>query len=299
MQHDLAIFAAKRKYPKFVPQEDTGRRIATNWKRKNCRKDVTFTQAYNKKRGPDHGSEQWSRGQDFQRRNQNYNNDGPARNFPTSYQNFSPRPNSAYGNNNSNNGRPYDQRPNQSFSRSDGNRSRNQSFNNQNGNGRNNGNFSRSPSTPKRDFSQNNYRQPRSDQPNNSAFRRSDNRPATGFTPYEHKFPQSSNQTSSNVVRFTPTDDTIIELSDLCPLNYYGVRARTPTNLEIQNSASISSTSPPETLKKIVVWRLSSCWIQEPLAQSSFTELFVKSVSYSTRLLFKKVPKSQRHTRHN
>ena len=40
------------------------------------------------------------------------------------------------------------------------------------------------------------------------------------FAPYEQKFPQNNNQTSSNVVRFTTTDDTINELSDLCPLNY-------------------------------------------------------------------------------
>ena len=51
-------------------------------------KRVTFTQDYNKKRGPDHGPEQWARGRNFQKRNHNCNNDGPARNFPTSYQIF-------------------------------------------------------------------------------------------------------------------------------------------------------------------------------------------------------------------
>ena len=96
-----------------------------------------------------------------------------------------------------------------------------ESFNNQNGNWRNNGNFSRSPSNPRRDFSQNNsYRPPRNEQSNNLAFRRSDNRPTANFTSYEQKFPQNNNQTSSNVVRFTTTDDTINELSDFCPLNY-------------------------------------------------------------------------------
>ena len=49
--------------------------------------------------------------------------------FPTSYQNFSPRPNFAYGNNHPNNGRSNDQRQNHSFSRSDGNWSRNGSLN--------------------------------------------------------------------------------------------------------------------------------------------------------------------------
>ena len=40
------------------------------------------------------------------------------------------------------------------------------------------------------------------------------------FTPYEQKVPQDNHQRSSNVVRFTTTDDTINELSDLCPLHY-------------------------------------------------------------------------------
>ena len=38
--------------------------------------------------------------------------------------------------------------------------------------------------------------------------------------PMNLKFQQNNNQTSSNVVRFTTTDDTIFELSDLYPLNY-------------------------------------------------------------------------------
>ena len=188
---------------------------------RTAEKKVTFTQEYNKERGPDHGSEQWARGQDFQRRNQNFTDDRFRRSSPNSYQNFSPRPNFTYRNNSSNGRRSFDQRPNQSFNRSYGNRSRHESFKNQNGNWRNNGNFSRSPSNPRRDFSQNNsYRPPRNEQPNNFAFRRSDNRSRANFTPYEQNFPQNNNQTSSNVVRFTTTDDTINELSDLCPLNY-------------------------------------------------------------------------------
>ena len=159
---------------------------------RTAEKKVTFTQDYNKKRRPDHGSEQWTRGQDFRRRNRNFTNDSFGRSSLNAYQSFSPRPNFAYRNNNSNDRRSYDQRPNQSFNRSDGNRSRIESFNNQNGNWRNNGNFSRSPSTPRRDFSQNNSYRQTSDQPNNSAFRRSDNRPPTGLTSYEQKFPQNS-----------------------------------------------------------------------------------------------------------
>ena len=136
---------------------------------RTAERKVTFSQDYNKKRGPNHGSEQWTRGQDFQRRIHNYNNDERTRNFPTSYRNFPPRPNFAYENNQPNDRRSYDQRPNQSFNRNDENRSRNESFNNSNGNWHNNGNFSRSPSAQRRDFSQtNSYRQPRSNQPNNS-----------------------------------------------------------------------------------------------------------------------------------
>ena len=150
---------------------------------RTAEKRVTFTQDYNKKRGPNHGSEQWTRGQDFQRRNNNYNNDG-YRSSPNNYQNFSSRPNSAYGTNRPNNGRPFDQCPNQFFNRNDGNRSRNGFFNNQNGNWRDIGNFYRSPSNSRRDFSQNNsYRQPRGDEPNNPASRRPDNRPTTSFAP--------------------------------------------------------------------------------------------------------------------
>ena len=33
---------------------------------RTAEKKVTFTQDNNKKRGPDHGSEQWARGQDSQ-----------------------------------------------------------------------------------------------------------------------------------------------------------------------------------------------------------------------------------------
>ena len=102
---------------------------------------VTFAQDYNRKPGPGHGSEQWARGQDSQRRNQDYTNDGPTRSSPTAYEGFSPRPNFAYGNHNPNNGRSYDQRPNPSFQISDGNWSRNGSFNNQNGNCWSNGVF--------------------------------------------------------------------------------------------------------------------------------------------------------------
>ena len=120
---------------------------------RTAEKKVTFTQDYNKKRGPDHGLQQWTRGQDFQRRNNNHDNNGFRRNSPNNYQNFSPRPNFAYGNNCPDNVKYLEQRQNQLFKRNDGNRFRNGAFNKSNGNWRPNGNFSRSPSTQRRDFS--------------------------------------------------------------------------------------------------------------------------------------------------
>ena len=211
MQHGFAITATQTDIPQVgVVRDEELKRIENE---RTAEKKVTFTQNYNKKRGPDHGSEQWTRGQDFLRRNQNYENDGNRK--------FSPRPSFAYENNLSNNRRSYDQRPNQPFNRHDGNLPRNGSFNNSSENWRNNGKFFPSPLTQRRDFSQkNSNRHPRSDQHNNSAFRRSDNRPTTSFTSYEQKFLQNDNQISSNVVRLTTTDDTINEISDLCPLNY-------------------------------------------------------------------------------
>ena len=94
------------------------KRIGNEW---TAERKVTFTQDYNKKRGPDHGSEQWTQGQDFHRRNQNFTNDRFRRNSPNTYRNFSPRPNFTLGNNSWKDRRSYDQRPNQSFKRSDGN----------------------------------------------------------------------------------------------------------------------------------------------------------------------------------
>ena len=76
------------------------------------------TQDYKKNQEPSHGSKEWKRGQGFQRRNQNYTNDGPMTKSPTAYQNSSPRPNPTYGSNNPNNAILYGQRSNQSFNHS-------------------------------------------------------------------------------------------------------------------------------------------------------------------------------------
>ena len=208
------------------------------------------------------------------------------RNSPTNYQHFSPRPNSAYRNSNSNAGRSNDQRQIIYSIDAIKNKSLNGFLIDPNGSWRNTGFFSRSPSAQRRNFSQKrSYRYARKDQPNSSTFRRPDNRPTSGSTSYEQKFPENKNQNSSNVVRLITTNDSINESSDLWPLNYSGLQTRTLLNLEISDLASISSTLPPETLKKLVVWRLSISCLQELLAQLFSTGPFVKSVSHSTQLL--------------
>ena len=164
---------------------------------RTAEKRVIFTQDYNTKRGPIHGSGQ---------RNNN--------------QNSSYRTNPYFGQDNQNRGRPFDRRSNQFLNRNDDNRSNDGNFNNQSGTWRNNGSFSRSPSGQGRDFSQGNpFRRPQPIQPRNSPFRRPDGNPTTSSSSYEQIFPQINNQTSTNVVRFTTTDDCINELSELCPLN--------------------------------------------------------------------------------
>ena len=164
---------------------------------RTAEKGVTFAQDYNKKREPSHGSGQWN------------NN-----------QNSSHRPNSYYGKENQNRGRLFDRRSDQLPNRNDGNRLNNGSFNSQSGTWRNNGIFSRSPSGQNRDFSQGiSFRRPQLFQSRNSLFRISGGNPAPSSSSYEQNIPQSNNQASTNVVRFTTTDDCINVLSDLCPLN--------------------------------------------------------------------------------
>ena len=87
--------------PKKIREEEL-KRIENE---RTAEKKVTYTQDYNKKRGPDHGSEQWTRSQYFQRRNQNYTNDRFRRSSTIAYQKVSPRTNFAYWNSNPKNGR--------------------------------------------------------------------------------------------------------------------------------------------------------------------------------------------------
>ena len=57
---------------------------------KTAERKVTFTQDYKKKLGPGNGSEQWTRGEVLERRNQNRPNNGTTRNSRTAYQNLFP-----------------------------------------------------------------------------------------------------------------------------------------------------------------------------------------------------------------
>ena len=68
--------------PSWCRKKIRDEELKRNDNERTVERKVTFTQDYSKKRGPDHGSEQWTRGQDFQRRNHNYNNDRLRRNSP-------------------------------------------------------------------------------------------------------------------------------------------------------------------------------------------------------------------------
>ena len=84
-----------------------------------------------------------------------------------------------------------------------------------------NNNYSQSPSTSRKDSSFTGFhRQPRSNSPNPSVFNRIGNQDPSDNIPYDKKFPTSHNGNPPNVVRFTTTDDEIIELLVICPLNY-------------------------------------------------------------------------------
>ena len=188
-------------------------------------KRATFTNDYNKRRGPSQGSGQFT-----------YNNIGnrhqAGRDMPDTQQStydgatqFHPRSN--WGNSprnytfNSGGGRPFNRYQNQFFNRNEHNDYRS-GFTGapSRGNWKNIGSNPRSPSGPRRDPQQNRQYQPsRSSTPDNSVFRRSNSQESGSFVPYEQRFPRTYDQSVSHSVQFTTTDDSINALSDLCPLN--------------------------------------------------------------------------------
>ena len=184
-------------------------------KEATAEKKVTFTQDYNKRRGPSHGSGNWA-----SRRDSN----GTMMSTPRS---------STGGNFRLSNQNPINFRQNRSSDRRDCTDNNNDRYNDyrarspyqsnqdQSRNWGSNNNYSRSPSMSRQDPSfADACNQPRSNSPNSSVFNRFGNQNPSNNIPYEKKFPTSNNGNQPNVVRFTTTHDEINELSGLCTLNY-------------------------------------------------------------------------------
>ena len=188
-------------------------------------KRVTFTIDYNKRRGPSHGSRQFT-----------YNNTGnrhqAGRDITDTQQStydgatqFHPRSN--WGNPTRNNtfnsgrGRPFSRYQNQFVSRNDNNDYRNGSTGAPSrGNWQNIGTNPRSPSGPRQDPQPSRQYQPScSSTPDTLVFLRSNSDESGGFVPYEQHFPRTNDQSSFLAVQCTTTDDSINALFDLCPLN--------------------------------------------------------------------------------
>ena len=186
-------------------------------------KRVTFTNDYNKRRGPSHGSGQFTynntgnRNQAGRADTQQSTYDGATQFHPRNHWGNPPR----YNTFNSGRGRPSNRYQNQFVSRNDDNDYRNGSTGAPSrGNWQNIGSNPRSPSGPRRDPPPSGqYQSSRSSTPDNSVFRRSNSQESGGFAPYEQRFPRNNDQTGSHTVRFTTTEDSINVLSDLCPLN--------------------------------------------------------------------------------
>ena len=188
-------------------------------------KRVTFTNDSNKRGGSSHGSGQFT-----------YNNIGnrhqAGRDIPDTQQStydgateYHPRSNCGNPprNNifNSGRGRPFNRYQNQFVNRNDDNDYRN-SFTGapSRRNWQNIGSNPRSLSGPRRYPQQNRQYQPsRSSTPDNLVVRRPNSQETGGIVPYEQRFPRTNEQSGSDAVRLTTTDDSINALSDLCPLN--------------------------------------------------------------------------------
>ena len=172
---------------------------------------VTFTQDYNKRRGPSHGSGNWAGRRD---------SNGTMISTPRSFTRGNFRP----SNQNSNNFRQNRSSERRDYTDNNNDRyidyrarSPYQSNQDQSRNWGNN-NYSRSPSTSRQDPSFTDSRgQLRSNSPNYSVLNRFGNRDPSNNIPYEKKFPTSNDGHQPNAVRFTTKDDSIYELSGLWP----------------------------------------------------------------------------------
>ena len=177
-------------------------------------KKVTFTQDYNKRRGPSHGSGNWAGRNDNNGTMMSTQRSFTGGNFRPNNQNpnnFRPHRSSERRDYTDNNNDRYNDYTARSSYQSDQDQSRNWGCNN---------NYSRSPSASRQDSSFTDFRrQRRSNSPDHSVFNRSGSEDPSRNLPYEKKFPTSNDGHQPNVVRFTTTDDSIYELSGLCPSN--------------------------------------------------------------------------------
>ena len=177
-------------------------------------KKVTFTQDYNKRRGPSHGSGNWTGENDNNgtmmstQRSFTRGNFRPSNQSSSNFRQNEPFERGDYPINN--NDRYNDYRARSPY-QSDQNQCRNWGCNN---------NYSRLPSASRQDSSFMDFRrQPRSNSPDHSVFNRFASEDPSKNIPYEKKFPTSNDGHQPNVVRFTTTDDSMYQLSGLRPSN--------------------------------------------------------------------------------
>ena len=188
-------------------------------------KRVTFTNDYNKRRGPSYGSGEFTYSNTWNRHQAGRDITHTQQSTYDGATQFHPRSNSGNptGTNTFNSGRggPFNRYQNQLVSRNDDNDYRIGSTGAPSrGTWQNIGSNPGSPSAPKQDPQPNQQYQPsRSNTTDSSVFRRFNSQVSGGFVPYEQRFPRTNDQSSSHAVRFTTTDDSIKTLSDLCPLN--------------------------------------------------------------------------------
>ena len=188
-------------------------------------KRVTFTNDYIKRRGPSHGSGQFTYSNTGNRYQagadltdtQQSTYDGATQFHPRSNW-VNPTRNNTF---NSGRGRPFNRYQNQFVSRIDDNDYKNGSTGAPSRRAwQKIGSNPRSPSGPRRDPQpRRQYQSSRSSTPDNSVFRRSNSQESGGSVPYEQRFLRTNDQSGSHAVRFTTTEDSINVLSDLCPLN--------------------------------------------------------------------------------
>ena len=188
-------------------------------------KKVTFAQDYNEGREPSHGSGDWTSRNDDDKPRRSLAHDkqvscnGAMMSTPQpdtreklrpsnqSYNTFSRNRLFERGNYPNNNSNRYNDYRTRSPYQSDRGQCRNWGSNNS---------YSQSPSTSRQDSTFTDFRrQSRSNSPNHSVFNRFGNQDSSKDIHYNKRFPTSKNGKKPNLVRFTTTDDSILELSGL------------------------------------------------------------------------------------